>query len=545
MFDSNMDINSQTEVVPVRRAIRLWKTTLAKELVMADSTGTQLTGEAALIRAIILRRLFRSRVLSPAEINVGLLIPPSVPGALANFALTMDGRVAVNLNYSLNNDMLNLCVKKAELKHIITSRKVMEKFDFHFDCELVYLEDFVPQISLYNKLVSFFQAKFLSLNCLYKILKLDKLNPDDTMAILFTSGTTGSPKGVMLSHRNIGMNTISCEEYFHLTSDDRMLSVLPTFHSMGYMATLWACMAIGMRASFHFSPLDRRTIAKLCRQYGPTIVCGTPTFLRLYYTGLEPEDLKACTQIISGAERCPVSLMDEFEKRFNVRPVQGYGITETAPVISANISKKRLRPTDPLPKDASIGLPLPHIKVEIRDLETGELCPPEKSGLIWVCGPNVMKGYYNQPEETLRVIKDGWYNTGDMGYKDTDGYIYITGRLNRFAKIGGEMVPFEKIEDELNSILEVNQEQELKIAVTAVADKKRGEKIIVLYTELSKTPSEITAELICRKFPSLWIPGEKAYHKIEAIPLLGTGKLDLMTLKQLAQNLENTDQDET
>ncbi len=534
-----MDIDSQTDVVPVRRAIRLWKTTLAKELVMADSTGAELTGEAALTRAIILRRLLRNKVLSPEEINVGLLIPPSVPGALANFALTMDGRVAVNLNYSLNNEMLNVCIKKADLKHVVTSRKVMEKFGFHFNCSVVYLEDFVPQISFYNKLVSYFQAKFLPLSRLYKMFKLDKLDPDDTMAILFTSGTTGSPKGVMLTHRNIGINTISCEEFFHLTSDDRMLSVLPTFHSMGYMATLWACLAIGMRAFFHFSPLDRRTIGKLCRQYGPTIICGTPTFLRLYYTGLEPEDLKACTQIMSGAERCPVSLMDEFEKRFNVRPVQGYGITETSPVISANISKKRLLPTDPLPKDTSIGLPLPHIKVEIRDMNTGEALPPEQSGLIWVSGPNVMKGYYNNPEQTRQVIKDGWYNTGDLGYKDADGYIYISGRLNRFAKIGGERAPVEKIEDEVNSILGVNLEQELKIAVTAVPDPKRGERIVVLYTELSQSPSEITAELIRRKFPSLWIPGENAYHQIEAIPVLGTGKLDLQSLKNLAETLDN------
>ncbi|MDO4551133.1 MAG: AMP-binding protein [Planctomycetia bacterium] len=531
----NLD-DLRQDPIPVRRMLRLWKTRLADELVAADSTGTEVTGKSALVRALILRRLLRNQVLASREQepNVGLLLPPSVPAMLANVSLTLDRRVAVNLNYTASHDTLNHCIYKARLQHIITSRKVMAHLDFSPDCELVYLEDFVPKITLWTKLISLYQARFWSLEKLYRKLELDQIDPDDTMAILFTSGSTGTPKGVMLSHRNLSSNTDSAADFFHLTSDDRLLCALPFFHSLGFMATLWADLSIGMRPFYHYSPLDCKAISKLCRKYHPTIFMGTPSFLRLYLRRLQREDFTSVNQIMLGAERCPVELMDESQRCFGVRPVQGYGITETSPIIAANLSRLRMQPGDAPPKDESLGRPLPRVSVKVLNLDTNEPCQPGEVGMLWVSGQSVMKGYYDEPELTADVIQDGWYRTGDLVSLDEEGYILLAGRLSRFAKIAGEMVPHEGLEEVLNQILANPIDEPPKLCVTSVPDARKGEKIVVLYTELSRTPAEINAMLLERKIPPLWIPAQDAYRQITAIPLLGTGKLDLYTIQQVA-----------
>lgn len=523
--------------IPLRQTLRLWKTTLANQRVMADSSGTELDGKSALIRALVLRRLLRQFALDPSEKQVGILLPPSVPAALTNVALTMDRRVAVNLNYTVNSEMMNVCLRKAEIRHLVTSRKVMEKFHFHPDCELVYLEDLAKKIGWGIKIGAAYEAKILSLGALSRRLGIDKISPDETMAILFTSGSTGNPKGVMLSHRNLAANTESCRRFFHLTSDDVISGVLPFFHSMGYMATLWASFAIGMRVFYHYTPLEYRVVGRLCAKYKPTILLGTPTFLRLYARKFSPDDLASVNLVMCGAERCPVALMDEYERRFSVRPVQGYGITETSPVIAANLSRKRGKAgIDPSPKDNALGRPLPGWRVKVLDLKTGQPCAPDEVGMIWVAGDSVMKGYYDDPQKTAEVIRDGWYNTGDLGSLDADGYLVMAGRLNRFAKIGGEMVPHEGLEEKLNTLLGNNPEEPPTLCVTSVPDDRKGEKIVVLYTSLSMTPDLITAKLIEQKYPSLWIPARDAYYPIDSIPTLGTGKLDLYAIHEMALN---------
>ncbi len=523
--------------IPVCRVLRMWKTTLANEMVACDSTGMEVTGIAATMPMLILRKLLHL-VLAKDEQNVGILLPPSVPCMLLNVALTADKRVPINLNYTSSNEILNKCVNMAQIKHLITSRKVMERLKFKLDCEVVYLEDLAKKISLGMKLSCAFQGKFLSYKTLIRKMGLDKIDPDSIMAILFTSGSTGTPKGVMLTHRNLSANIDGCTEFFHLSSEDRILGVLPTFHSFGYMASIWAAMSIGMRALYHYSPLDSRVVSMLCRKYGTTIFICTPTFLRLYARRLDEQDFKTVNLIMSGAERCPVSLMDEYERRFGIRPVQGYGITETSPVISAGLPKTRhWGPDDRMPKDESLGLPLPGIEVKVLDLQTEELCQEGQVGMLWVRGPNVMKGYYQQPEKTAEVLKDGWYCTGDLVSLDADGNIFMAGRLSRFAKIGGEMVPFEGIEDVLNRVLKNNIDEPPKLCVTSVPDERKGEKIVVLYTEMSLSLAEVREQLIAEKIPPIWIPDQDAYHQVEAIPLLGTGKLDLYSVRQKANEI--------
>ena len=531
--------NFDLEWIPIRAALRQWKTYRAKRLSLVDSTGAELTGSQALIRALVLKRLLEKYVLDADEKNVGILLPPSVPCTLVNVALALSHRVSVNLNYTLNSQTLNLCIHKAKIRHMITSRKLMEKLKLEPDCEVVCLEDYVPKLTLWDKISSALTAK-LPLKTLYRKFGIYQIDPDETMTIIFTSGSTGVPKGVMLTHRNIGGNSIACREYFHLNNQDTMLGVVPIFHSLGFMATVWTVLGLGMLGVYHFSPLEPIQIAKLCRKYRPTILPATPTFLRLYLRKMKPDDLKSFTILISGAEKCPVELMDEYEKQLGLRPSQGYGITETSPVIAANLPMgRRITGKEPLPKDTSLGYPIPGFGIKVLNIETGEPCKPGEKGMLYVHGICVMKGYYDDPELTAEVLdSEGWYKTGDLVTLDEEGYIYFAGRLSRFAKIGGEMIPHEGIEDMLNQVLGNAAEDPLKLCVTSVPDTKKGEKIIVLYTELSLTPEEIKAKLIELKYPLLWIPDVTSYYKIDEIPLLGTGKLDLFKVHEIAESID-------
>ncbi|MDO4629996.1 MAG: AMP-binding protein [Planctomycetia bacterium] len=521
--------------IPVRSVVRQWKTKSANKLVIAD-LNSELKGSDALLRALVLRRLFR-KVLSPNEKNVGLLLPPCVPSVLANAALTLDKRVVVNLNYTVSPEVMNKCITKVQIKHLFTSRKMMEKVDYQPNCEVVYLEDLKEKVTLADKLISFMQAKILPISTVYRQLGLNDIDPEDVMAILFTSGSTGMPRGVMLTHRNIGSNIKCYSDFFNFDQSEGWLGALPFFHSFGFTGPLWSVLTRGMAGYYHVSPLEYRPIQRLCRKYKPTVFLGTPTFLRTYARRMEREDLASVKLVVTGGERCPLELMDEYENKFGIRPTQGYGITETSPVISANIPPSHhTRGWEPMPKDESVGFPMPGIKVKVLNVETGEPCKTDEVGMLWVTGENIMKGYYDEPEKTAAVIKDGWYCTGDLVRQDSDGFLFIAGRLSRFAKIGGEMVPHEGLEEGINLIIGHKAEEEPKICVTSVPDEKKGERIIVLYTELSVTPEEISVKLKEQKYPNLWIPANDSYFQIDAIPLLGTGKLDLFAIRQIAQD---------
>lgn len=521
--------------LPVRAVVRNWKTNCAKKVVIAD-LQTELTGFKALVGAFVLRGQFR-KFLAEDERNVGILVPPCVPSVLTNAALTLDRRVTVNLNYTVNPDVLNKCIEKVNIRHLITSRKVLEKFNFQPNCEVIFLEDVKAQVTKWDK-VSALAFAAMPISWIYRKLGLNDIDPNDTMTILFTSGSTGMPRGVMLSHLNIGGNIKCYSDFFSFTSKESMLGALPFFHSFGFTGPLWTVLTRGMSGYYHTSPLEYRMLQRLCRKFKPTIMLGTPTFLRTYARKMEREDLESVNLVIAGAERCPAELMDEYERKFGVRPTEGFGITETSPVIAANIPKSHhSRGWEPLPKAGSCGFPMPGIKVKILNLETGKPCGINEVGMLWVKGNNVMKGYYGDPEKTAEVLKDGWYCTGDLVRQDEDNFLFVAGRLSRFAKIGGEMVPHEGLEEALNRIIGHKAEDEPQICVTSVPDEKKGERLAVLYTELPCSPQELNSKLLEMKFPSLWVPANDSYFKVEQIPILGTGKLDLFAIQQKAKEL--------
>jgi acyl-[acyl-carrier-protein]-phospholipid O-acyltransferase/long-chain-fatty-acid--[acyl-carrier-protein] ligase len=504
---------------------------------VADSTGAELTGAGLLMRTFALRRLLRRHVFAPGEEFVGVLLPPSVGGVVANAALSLDRRVAVNLNYTVSSEVMNSCINQCGIRHVLTSRRMLEKFNFKIDAEYVPLEDFSGKVTALDKIVSASAAWLMPISILERRLGLTRVKPDDLLTVIFTSGSTGRPKGVMLSHENIGSNVEAIDAIIRLSEKDVLLGILPFFHSFGYTTTLWTVLTMPPKGIYHYTPLEAREVGKLCRRHGATIMIATPTFVRSYQRRCDADDLKTLEVVFVGAEKLSRELADEFEAKFKVRPMEGYGATELSPVVSGNIPPGRGR-TSKLEgvKEGTVGRPLPGISAKVIDLDTGKYLGPNRTGMLLVTGPNVMKGYFGRPDLTAEVIRDGWYITGDVAEIDEDGFIKITGRVSRFSKIGGEMVPHIRVEEAINQLLHIDEE-DLRAVVTSVPDAKRGERLVVLHTDLPLKPEEICRKLPETGLPALWIPSPEDFRRVEAIPVLGTGKLDLKRVKDLAAEI--------
>ncbi len=504
-------------------------------LKVGDSTGQKMTGGSLLMRTLILRRLLRRHVLEDHEQNVGVLIPPSVGGVVVNMALAIDRRTSVNLNYSVSQEIMDHCIRDAGLKHVLTTEKVLEKLDFDLGPAKTLLDELRTRVTLIDKMIAALQAYLLPAFMLVRWLGLTRLQPDDLITIIFTSGSTGKPKGVMLTQQNVATNVVAIDQMISLTPRDVIAGILPFFHSFGYTISMWGAMGLNIVGVYHFSPLDARQVGKLVEQYKATILLATPTFLRNYLKRCEPAEFKSLEVVVVGAEKMPIDLANEFENKFGVRPVEGYGTTELSPLVSVNIPETRRRDRFQIDcKEGSVGRPIPNVVARVTDPDTGTELGVEQPGILWIKGPNVMRGYLNHPEKTAEVIVDGWYNTGDMAVIDADGFITLTGRLSRFSKIGGEMVPHVAIEDELLRALGGEGEGLTPLAVTAVPDSRKGERLIVFYTEINKSIDELRSALSDAGFPNLFIPSQDSFIKVESIPILGSGKLDLKALKELA-----------
>lgn len=530
---------NDSSLIPVRRFIRHCKKS-KRELKLVDSAKTQLTGGKLLAGALAFQRLLERQVFSPDERNIGLLVPPSVGGALANMAVALSGRVGVNLNYTLSEDVLNFCVKKAGLKHVLTSRKFLEKKPYNLEgAEFVFLEDLKTQITTSDRLWAALGAFVLPAPVLENLLGLHKIDIHDILTIIFTSGSTGEPKGVVLSHGNIGSNIDAVDKLLNLTDKDALVGVLPFFHSFGYTACMWLPLCYQVRAVYHFNPLDAKIVSRLCQENKATILMATPTFLKMYLRRCEKEEFESLDMVIVGAEKLPLDLAEQFQEKFGVLPTEGYGTTELSPVVAVNIPDHRSQGIyQQGTKLGTVGRPIPGVTAKVVDPDTGEDRGLNTEGLLLIKGPNVMQGYLDEPEKTAEVIQDGWYNTGDFAMLDSDGFVTITGRQSRFSKIGGEMVPHIRIEQELMRICEVPEEDEgkLLLAVTAVPDPNKGERLIVLHRPLSKPVDEILKELAALGLPNIWLPTRNSFFEVESIPILGTGKLDLRGVKQLAED---------
>ena len=532
---------------------------------MVDATSGKVTFGAALVKTVFLAR--RLKKVWHGQDMVGLFLPPSVSGALVNHAAFLCGKVPVNLNYTLSESTIAACAKQCDIKTVITSRKFLEKIKLTPPGELIYLEDIVgterrsptrpdgeaePQQAgleagvptAFEKIAAFLLAKFAPFSLLKKVAGQEKeVALDDLATVIFSSGSTGEPKGVMLSHYNILSNLEQFSHILNFTHHDRVLGILPFFHSFGFTVTLCMPAAIGAGVVYHPNPLDARAVGALVRGNAVTILLATPTFLQLYMRGVPSEDFGSLQLVIVGAEKLTERLADAFEQYFGIRPLEGYGTTECAPAVSVNLMDFRAAGFHQIGgKRGKIGRVLPGMTARLADPENPwsvNKIPAGEPGMLLVRGPNVMRGYLGLPEKTADVLRHvasptTWYCTGDVATIDEDGFLQITGRLSRFSKIGGEMVPHVKIEEKLH---ELAGAAETKFVVTGVPDEKKGERLVVLHRLAENDLSVCLEKFAACDLPNLWKPKADAFFRVEQFPMLGTGKLDLRKVKETAAQL--------
>ena len=508
---------------------------------IADSLGTRLTGRDLLVRILATKRVL-DRALAADERMVGVLLPPTAAAAVVNAALALSGRVAVNLNYTTSQEILDVCMDRAGLRHVISSPTFLGRVKLDAGARLLDAAELRKQLTVLDKVAAFLEGRVIPIPVLEKMLALDRIRPDDTLTVIFTSGSTGDPKGVVLTHENVGSNVRAIDSLLHLSPADVALGVLPFFHSYGYTTTLWTPLALEPAVVYHTDPRDAHVVGRLAREHHATILMATPTFLRIYSRRTPAEDFSTLEAVFGAAEKLPKEVSDAFEKKFGVRPSEAYGATELSPLVAANVPPSRHVPGRPPDScEGTVGRPILGCRARITDREGVRELPQGEDGLLWISGPNVMQGYLDRPDLTAQVVRDGWYCTGDIARLDADGFITITGRESRFSKIGGEMVPHLTIEEAVNEALGA-AEGELLAVVTAIPDAAKGERLIVFHLPTSRDPAEIVRHLLDRGLPKLWVPSADCFAEIAEIPVLGSGKLDLRRLRELAgQRFGSTD----
>jgi acyl-[acyl-carrier-protein]-phospholipid O-acyltransferase/long-chain-fatty-acid--[acyl-carrier-protein] ligase len=515
-----------------RRMLRACRSA-ARRLKMADSLGTRLTGRELLLRILAARRVLE-RVLGPDERMVGVMLPPTAAGAIVNAALALSGRVAVNLNYTSSQSILDVCIERARLRHVISSPAFLARVKLDLGDRLLDAGALRSRLTAVDKAVAFVQAVMTPIPLLERQLGLDRIQPGDVLTVIFTSGSTGDPKGVVLTEDNVGSNVRAIDALLHMSPGDVAVGVLPFFHSYGYTTTLWTPLTLDPAVVYHTDPRDAQVVGRLVREHHATILMATPTFLRIYARRTPAEDFSTLEAVFGAAEKLPKEVCDAFEAKFGVRPSEAYGCTELSPLVAANVPPSRHVPgRPPDAREGTVGRPILGSRAKVTDRDGGRELPIGAEGLLWIAGPNVMQGYLDRPDLTAQVVKDGWYCTGDVARLDGEGFITITGRESRFSKIGGEMVPHLTLEEAVNAELGA-VDGELLAIVTAVPDRAKGERLIVLHLPTQLAPAEVVRRLAEHGLPKLWIPSADSFAEIAEVPLLGSGKLDLRKLRELA-----------
>jgi acyl-[acyl-carrier-protein]-phospholipid O-acyltransferase / long-chain-fatty-acid--[acyl-carrier-protein] ligase len=515
---------------------------------MADGKTPRVTFASALTKTLFVALRLRKHV--GRQQMVGMLLPPSVGGALTNYALMLMGRIPVNLNYTASSEVIASCASQCGIDTVITSKAFAEHFpNLVIPRRTLFLEDVLSAPKSFEKLHALALAWLAPASQLRRMigdaLKPSASNPesqanldaavDQLATVIFSSGSTGDPKGVMLTHSNIVSNIQQVSQVFMLDGRDKILGILPFFHSFGFMAGLWLPAVNGVGVVFHPNPLDAQVIGHLVGQYKVTFLVATPTFLQAYIRRCSPENFGSLQYVLVGAEKLPERVAVAFEDIFGIRPLEGYGCTECSPVVTVNSRDFRAPGFRQVAaRRGKIGHPLPGVSVRIVDLDTGAPAAPGSSGMLLVKGPNVMKGYLGKPEKTAEVLHEGWYTTGDVAMMEEDGFLTITDRLSRFSKIGGEMVPHIRIEEKLQELAEATEQV---FAVTALPDDKKGERLVVLSTLSLDRLTPVIERLTRSDLPALWKPKPNHFFCIDALPMLGTGKMDLRGIKTLASSL--------
>ncbi len=500
------------------------------KLAIADSDGKELKFGELLIASLILKDRLRP-ILAKEENAIGILLPTSSASVIANLAATLLGRLGVNLNYTAPNASIRSAQEQCELTTVITARPFTERFpEIPLPENTLYIEDLLKDISSKEKTWTFLKARFSPASAL---IDGPRLEPDDVATILFSSGSTAEPKGVMLTHHNILSNIESFRSVISLQRDDVILATLPYFHSFGYTVLFWFPLLSGITIACHSNPLESETIGALSEKHKASILLTTPSFLLAYTRKIKPEQFASIRYVFTGAEKLQPRVAALFEKRFGVQPLEGYGATELSPVCAVSLPNVFIDDLEETGnREERLGRVLPGMAMKIVHPDTSETLPPGEEGLIFVKGPNVMLGYLNKEALTNEVLIDGWYNTSDVGIMDADGFFAITGRLSRFSKLGGEMISHGAVEKALQETFDLPQDA---LAVVAIADERKGERLCVIHTPIEISDEVIRERLNALDVPNLWKPNANDWHEVDALPMLGVGKLDYRAMKELAQ----------
>lgn len=501
-------------------------------LALADRER-KLSGWKTLSEVIAMARLLKDDWSEQTQI--GILLPMGIPSAIVNLAAAVSGRTTVNLNFTAGKEALESAINQADLKTIMTSRQFVEKVKCELPAgiQMIYFEDLNKNVSALKRFRALFLGFFAPISLIEKYCGSAKeITVNDPLTIIFTSGSTGDPKGVVLSHFNVLSNVESVSQVIpYLGKKPNLLASLPPFHSFGYML-MWLGFNHRIGVITHSNPLDFKVIGELVKKYEVKLMMSTPTFLRGYVKQILPNQFGSLKCMITGAEKLPSRIAEAFEKHFGLKPIEGYGATECAPVIATSTLDIRQPGIYQIGTvEGSVGQTVPGMLAKIVDPETFEELPDDAEGLLLVKGPNVMEGYFNREDLTAQVMHQGWYNTGDIALIDQNGFIVIKDRMRRFSKIGGEMIPHGRIEEALHEAAEV---EDHVFAVTAISDAHKGEKLVILHTFEETQLSEILKKMIEKGFSNLFIPRLDHFIKVDQLPFLGSGKLDLQTMRKMA-----------
>lgn len=510
---------------------------------VVDSTGRRLSYGRLLAGSLALARVLRRELGD--ERRVGLYLPPGAGAVVATLAVALCGKVPVHLNYSLGAAALADPIRRAGLRHVLSSPRFLKALGEGEPLPggTLMLEELATRIGTGDKLRALCSS-LLPAALLRRVLRPVR-SPEAVATILFSSGSTGRPKGVVLSHGNVLSNVLAVAQAMALDERDRVLGVLPFFHSFGFTATLWAPLLHGATAVYHNRPTDAQTIGELARAEGVTLSLATPTFYQAWMRRIPAEAFASMRLAVVGAEKLQRAFAEAFAEKYGTELLEGYGCTELSPVVCVNMPDTSEVPDhESASREGTVGRPLPGVTVRVLDPDSGQELGPGEQGSVVVSGPNVMQGYLDEPERTAEVLRDGWYDTGDVGLIDRDGFLVLTGRRSRFAKIGGEMVPQGRVEEELQGLVAglcdargVDPEARPELAVTSVPDDRKGERLVVLHTALPFELEALVEALRQSELPALFQPRPDQYFEVAGVPKLGTGKTDLRGLKELALDL--------
>jgi acyl-[acyl-carrier-protein]-phospholipid O-acyltransferase / long-chain-fatty-acid--[acyl-carrier-protein] ligase len=499
---------------------------------------TELSFGKILAAAIAFSKVIKVETERP---RVAIVLPPGKGGLIANLAVIFAGKIPVNLNFTSGHEAIKSCIRQADVDRFITADPFVRKissFPWPPNRDLIFIERVLP--TLKKKITTwFFVSKILPSSVLGLLLGLNQRRDQDEATLLFTSGSSGEPKGVALSHRNVLGNVCQFATRLDLAKPSSILGCLPLFHSFGCTVTLWFPVIEGINLVTYPTPLETKRLSELIALHQVDVLLSTPTFLRGYMKRIEPAQLASLKLIVTGAEKLPHSLAAAFAEKFGIHPQEGYGLTETSPATNVNLPNLPPAPESvslASSREGSVGQLLPGLAIKITDPVTELEIPINQQGIIWFRGVNVFTGYLNNPKKSAEVLKDGWFLTGDVGHVDEDGFLTIEGRISRFSKIAGEMVPHETVEAAINKVLHLDAETERRIAVVGVPDEQKGEALLLLSTIAGPAHEQecidLRYKLLDAGLASLWCP--KRIIPVPEIPVLASGKLDIKACETLA-----------